>query len=77
MLAVYEDSQTMLEFASELSQKRRACIASDGTPFSATAGVQQQRRSCGVDSRDLCFDYRTGDLGIVQCLPQLALIALN
>ena len=51
--------------------------STNGTPSSASAGVQQQRRSCGVDSRDLCLDYRTGDLGIAQCLPQLALIALN
>ena len=46
-----------------LSQNRRTCIPSDGTPTSAFARVQQQRRSCGMDSRDLCLDHRTGDLG--------------
>ena len=74
---MYEDAQTRLEFALKLSQNRRACIPSDGTPTSAFARVQQQRRSCGMDSRDLCLDHRTGDLGIAQCLPQLALVALN
>jgi hypothetical protein len=26
-----------------------------------------------MDGRDLCLDYRTGDLGTPQCLPKLAL----
>jgi len=69
----YEDSQTRLEFACQLSQNRRACIPSDGTPTSAFARVQQQRRSCGMDSRGLCLDHRTGGLGTFQCLPELAL----
>ena len=70
---MYEDAQTRLEFALKLSQNRRACIPSDGTPTSAFARVQQQRRSGGMDGRDLCLDYRTGDLGTPQCLPKLAL----
>ena len=69
----YEDSHTRLEFALKLSQNRRACIPSDGTPSSAFARVQQQRRSGGMDGRDLCLDHRTGDLGTPQCLPKLAL----
>ena len=40
---MYVDSQTQLEFASNLSQNRRACIPFDGSPSSASAGVQQQR----------------------------------
>ena len=26
-----------------------------------------------MDRRDLCLDHRTGDLGTLQCLPELAL----
>ena len=70
---MYEDAQTRLEFALKLSQNRRACIPSDGTPTSAFARVQQQRRSGGMDGRDLCLDHRTGDLGTPQRLPKLAL----
>ena len=71
----YEESQTRLEFGYQLSQNRKGCIPSDGTPSSASAGVEQQRRSSGMDSRHLCFDHSTGDLGALQCLPQLALRA--
>ena len=73
----YEDSQTRLEFALKVSQNRSACIPSDGTPTSAFAGVQQQRRSGGMDGRNLCLDHRTGDLGTPQCVPKLALNIKN
>lgn len=74
---MYEDAQTRLEFALKLSQNQRACIPSDGTPTSAFARVQQQRRSGGMDGRDLCLNHRTDDLGTPQCLPKLALGSKN
>ena len=59
----YEDSQTRLEFASNLSQNGSDYIPFDGTHSSASTGVQQQRRSCSVDSRDLCLDHCASNVG--------------